>query len=431
MKIEADLLVENAAQVVAASAPPSSDNAEERLGIIPDGTVAARDGRIVWAGPADQAFGKISLLPGGREVDASGRVVMPGFIDSHTHLLFAGTREKEFEMRLQGASYQEIAEKGGGIKSTVEKTRRAGREELIAAGRKNLDSMLRSGTTTVEAKTGYGLSTRHEIKMLEALGELGREHPVEVVPTFLGAHEIPAEYSGKTEDYVRLVIEEMIPAVAEKKLARFCDVFCEKGVFSPDQSRRILEAGKRYGMMPKLHADELTPLGGAELAAETGAVSADHLLFINERGMEAMAEKGVVATLLPGTAFFLFLGRYAPARQMISRGVTVALATDFNPGSCMTESLPLITTIACTQMRMTPAEALLGITLHAARALRLEQEIGSLEPGKQADLVILDIPDYRHLSYHFGVNHVRQVVKKGKVVWEAASAHPSIRVDPR
>ena len=418
MKLEADLLVENAAQVVTVAAASPSADAEGKLGIIPDGTIAAKDGRIVWVGPADQTSRKVSLLPRGRELDASGRVVMPGFIDSHTHLLFAGTREKEFEMRLQGASYQEIAEKGGGIKSTVQKTRRASKEELVAVGKKNLDSMLSLGTTTVEAKTGYGLSTRDEIKMLEALGELGREHPVDVVPTFLGAHEIPPEYAGKAEDYVRLVVEEMIPAVAEKKLARFCDVFCEKGVFSLDQSRRILEAGKRHGMLPKLHADELTPLGGAELAAEIGAVSADHLLFVSERGMEAMAEKGVVATLLPGTAFFLFLGRYAPARQMISKGVTLALATDFNPGSCMTESLPLITTIACTQMRMTPAEAILGITLHAARALRMEKEIGSLEPGKQADLVILDIPDYRHLSYHFGVNHVWKAVKKGKLVWD-------------
>jgi imidazolonepropionase len=418
MKLEADLLVENAAQVVPVAAPSPSADAEGKLGVIPDGTVAAKDGRIVWVGPADQTSRKVSLLPRGKQLDASGRVVMPGFIDSHTHLLFAGTREREFEMRLQGASYQEIAEKGGGIKSTVEKTRRASKEELVAVGKRNLDSILSLGTTTVEAKTGYGLSTRDEIKMLEALGELGRELPVEVVPTFLGAHEIPPEYAGKTEDYVRLVVEEMIPAVAEKKLARFCDVFCEKGVFSLEQSGRILEAGKRYGMLPKLHADELTPLGGAELAAEIGAVSADHLLFVSEKGMEAMAEKGVVATLLPGTAFFLFLGRYAPARQMISKGVTVALATDFNPGSCMTESLPLITTIACTQMRMTPAEAILGITLHAARALRKEKEIGTLEPGKQADLVILDIPDYRHLSYHFGVNHVWKVVKKGKIVWE-------------
>jgi imidazolonepropionase len=428
---EADLLVENAAQLLTLASPPRDGDEEGKLGVIPNGTLAAKDGRIVWAGPAAGASKQISLAANAKEVDASGKVVLPGFIDSHTHLIFAGTREKEFELRLRGASYQEIAAKGGGIKSTVEKTRRASKEELIQIGKKNLDSMLSLGTTTVEAKSGYGLSTKNEIKMLEALRDLGREHSVEVVSTFLGAHEIPPEYAGKTEDYVRLVIDEMIPAVAEKKLALFCDVFCEKGVFSLEQSRRILEAGKRFGLTPKLHADELTPLGGAELAAEIGAVSADHLLFISEKGMEAMAGKGVVATLLPGTAFFLFLGRYAPARQMISKGVTVALASDLNPGSCMTESLPLITTIACTQMRMTPAEAILGITLHAAKALGKEKEIGSLEPGKQADLVILDIPDYRHLSYHFGVNHAWKVAKKGRIVWEAESSHSTISVDPR
>ena len=431
MRREADFLAENAAQLVTITPSPPATEPEERLGVIRNGTLAAKGGRIVWVGPAAETSKQVSLLPGGKEMDASGKVVLPGFIDSHTHLIFAGTREKEFELRLQGASYQEIAAKGGGIKSTVEKTRKASKEELVQIGKKNLDSMLSLGTTTVEAKTGYGLSTKDEIKMLEALRDLGREHPVEVVPTFLGAHEIPPEYAGRTEDYVQQVIEEMIPAAAEKKLASFCDVFCETGVFSLEQSRRILEAGKRHGMIPKLHADELTPLGGAELAAEIGAVSADHLLFISDKGMEAMAQKGVVATLLPGTAFFLFLGRYAPARQMISKGVTVALASDFNPGSCMTESLPMITTIACTQMRMTPAEAILGITLNAAKALRKEKEIGSLEPGKQADLVVLDIPDYRHLSYHFGVNHVWKVVKKSRVVWEAESAHSTIRVDPR
>ncbi len=419
MRAEADLLVENAAQLLTLAAGDHTLPAEEKLGIITNGTVAVRNGRIVWVGPADRTSGNVSLLSGGRELDASDKVVTPGFIDSHTHLLFAGTREKEFELRIRGATYQEIAARGGGIKSTVEKTRRASKEELIATGRKNLTSMLSLGTTTVEAKSGYGLSTRDEIKMLQALKDLAREHPVEIVPTFLGAHEIPPEYAGKKEDYVRLVIEEMIPAVAEKKLAVFCDVFCEKGVFSLEESRRILEVAKRYGMLPKLHADELTPLGGAELAADLGAVSADHLLFISERGMESMAEKGVVATLLPGTAFFLFMGRYAPARQMIGKGVTVALASDFNPGSCMTESLPLITTIACTQMRMTPAEALLGITINSAKSLRKDKEIGSLEPGKQADLLILDVPDYRHLSYHFGVNHVEKVIKKGRLVWES------------
>lgn len=418
MRVEADLLVENAAQLLTLVAVDHELEAGEKLGIIPNGTVAIRSGRIVWVGPADRASRNVSLVSGGKELDASDKVVTPGLIDSHTHLLFAGTREKEFELRIRGATYQEIAAKGGGIKSTVEKTRRASKEELIAVGQKNLNSMLSLGTTTVEAKTGYGLSTKDEIKMLEALQGLAMEHPIEIVPTFLGAHEIPPEYAGKKEDYVRLIIEEMIPAVAQKKLASFCDVFCEKGVFSLEESRRILEAAKRYGMLPKLHADELTPLGGAELAADLGAVSADHLLFISEKGMEAMAEKTVVATLLPGTAFFLFMGRYAPARQMISKGVTVALATDFNPGSCMTESLPLITTIACTQMRMTPAEALLGVTINAAKALRKDKEIGSLEPGKQADLLLLDVPDYRHLSYHFGVNHVEKVIKKGRMVWE-------------
>ena len=414
----ADLIIENAAQILTLSAGKNALKAEEKLAIVTNGSIAIVKGRIVWVGPDHQISQQIDLSGNPRRIDASGKLVLPGFIDSHTHFVFAGTREKEFELRLQGATYQEIAAKGGGIKSTVQKTRQAGKEELFQVGKRRLDQMLSLGTTTVEAKSGYGLSTKDEIKMLEVLQDLGRAHPVGVVPTFMGAHEIPPEYAGKKDDYVRLVIEEMIPAVAEKKLAVFCDVFCEQGVFSPEESRRILEAGKRYGLEAKIHADELTSWGGAELAAELGAVSADHLLFASDKGMERMAEKGVVATLLPGTAFFLFLGRYARARKMIEKGITVALASDFNPGSCMTQSLPLITTIACTQMRMTPAEAILGITLHAATALKMEREIGSLEAGKQADLVILDIPDYRHLSYHFGVNQVWKVIKKGIVSWE-------------
>ena len=414
----ADLIIENAAQVLTLKAAKNAAAAEEKLGIISKGAVVIADSRIAWAGPSSEISSEADLSRNPRRIDASGKVVLPGFIDSHTHLVFAGTREKEFELRLQGASYQEIAAQGGGIKSTVQKTRQAGKEELFAAGKRRLDQMLSLGTTTVEAKSGYGLSTQDEIKMLEVIRELDHSHAVNVIPTFMGAHEIPPEYAGRKEDYVRLVIEEMIPAVAENKLAAFCDVFCEQGVFSPEESRRVLEAGKRCGLEAKIHADELTSLGGAELAAEVGAVSADHLLFASDRGMEEMAEKGVVAVLLPGTAFFLFLGRYAPARKMMERGVAVALASDFNPGSCMTQSLPLITTIACTQMRLTPAEAILGITLHAARALKREKDLGSLEPGKQADLVILDIPDYRHLSYHFGINHVWKVVKNGIVVGE-------------
>ena len=414
----ADLLIENAAQVLTLNAGENAVKAEEKLAIVGNGSIAIADGRIVWVGPSHQLSRQVDLSSRPRRVEASGKTVLPGFIDSHTHLAFAGTREKEFELRLQGATYQEIAVKGGGIKSTVQKTRQAGKEELVAIGKRRLDQMLSLGTTTVEAKSGYGLSVESEIKMLEVLRDLDRAHPADVVPTFMGAHEIPPEYAGRKDDYVRLVIEEMIPAVAEKKLAVFCDVFCEEGVFSPEDSRRILEAGRRYGLEAKIHADELTFLGGAELAAEIGAASADHLLFASDQGMERMAERGVVATLLPGTAFFLFLGRYAPARKMMERGVTVALASDFNPGSCMTQSLPLITTLACTQMRMTPAEAILGITLHAARALKKEEDIGSLEPGKQADMVILDVPDYRHLSYHFGINHVWKVIKKGGIAWE-------------
>jgi imidazolonepropionase len=416
MKLQADFIIENASQVLTLAAGKDTPTAEEKLAIISQGAVAVAKSKIVWVGPQNQLSQHVDLPVSPRRVDASGKVILPGFIDSHTHLIFAGSREREFEMRLQGATYQEIAARGGGIKSTVQKTRQASKEELILSGKKNLDLMLSLGTTTVEAKSGYGLSTGDEMKMLETIRDLGKSHPVEIVPTFMGAHEIPPEYAGRKEDYVRLVVEEMIPAVGEKKLAVFCDVFCEKGVFSIDDSRRILEAAKRWKMLPKIHADELTSLGGAELAAEIGAISADHLLFASEKGMEAMAVKGVVATLLPGTAFFLFLGQYAPARKMIATGVRVALASDFNPGSCMTQNLPLITTIACTQMRMTPAEAILGITLHAAMALKKEKEIGSLEAGKQADLAILDIPDYRHLSYHFGINHVWKVIKKGKLV---------------
>lgn len=418
MKIEADLIVERAGQLLTLFPGENANTAEDKLGLVPDGSVAVKGETIVWAGP-DREIGKhIVLSAGGLRVNARGKVVTPGFIDSHTHPVFAGSRALEFELRIKGATYQQIAQAGGGIKSTVENTRTASKEDLTDLGLRRLEEMLSLGTTTVEAKSGYGLSVADEIRMLEVLRDLDRKHPVDIVPTFLGAHEIPTEYAGRKQDYVRLVIDEMIPEVASRKLASFCDVFCEEGVFSLEESRRILEKGAELGLRPKLHADELTPLGGSELAAEVGAVSADHLLFASEKGMEMMAEKGVVATLLPGTAFFLFMGRYAPARKMVEKGLAVALATDFNPGSCMTQSLPLITTIACTQMRMTPAECILGITRHAARAIDREDTLGSLEPGKQADFLLLDIPDYRHLSYHFGINHVDRVFKKGREVWK-------------
>jgi imidazolonepropionase len=344
--------------------------------------------------------------------------VLPGLVDSHTHLIFAGTREDEFARRIRGTSYQEIAQQGGGINATVRQVRSASKDELKEVARHRLDRMLALGVTTVEVKSGYGLTFADEVKCLEAISELDREHPCDLVPTFLGAHEVPPEYRNDREGYLRLVIERMLPEVADRRLAAFCDVFCEQGVFGPYESECVLRAAARRGLGLKVHADEFSPLGGAELAACLGAASADHLLHVSEVGVEAMRSAGTVATLLPGTAFFLGLTP-APARRLIDAGVAVALATDCNPGSCMTENLPLIGTMACSQMRMDPAEVVTALTLNAAAALARSDRVGSLEPGKQADLVILDLPNYQLFPYHFGVNHVWRVVKSGRVVVRA------------
>jgi imidazolonepropionase len=319
-------------------------------------------------------------------------------------------------MRIQGKSYMEIAAAGGGINATVAATRKASKEELKASARKSLERMIAWGTTTVEAKSGYGLDLETELKMLEAIQELNQEGPPTVIPTFMGAHEIPPEYRQQPEAYVDLVITRMIPEVAARKLARFCDVFCEQGVFSVEQSERILGAAAAAGLELRVHADELTDLGGASMAARIKARTADHLLFANDDGIRQMAAAGVIAVLLPGTAYFLHLQRYARARDMIAAGVPVALATDFNPGSCMTESMPLILNLACTQMRLLPAEAITASTINAAWAVGEEERAGSLEVGKQADILFLDIPNHEHLCYHFGVNLVETVIKNGKVV---------------
>jgi imidazolonepropionase len=375
-------------------------------------TVVVRDGRIDWVGPA----AAVPPLPPGTEViDASGKVVLPGLVDSHTHLLFAGSREDEFEQRLRGRTYQEISAAGGGILATVKRVRAATKEELKALARPRLERMLRLGVTTVEVKSGYGLALANEIKCLEAIAELNAEGPWELVPTFLGAHAVPAEFRNDRNGYLRLLVDEMLPEIARQGLAEFCDVFCEAGVFSLEESERILTRARDLGFRLKMHADELTPLGGARLAARMGAVSADHLLCIDDAGIDALARAGTVATLLPGTAFFLGMP-HAPARRLIERGVTVALASDCNPGTCPTENLPLVGTMACTQMKMLPGETLEALTLHAAAALGRADRLGSIEVGKQADLVILDVPDFRHLFYHFGVNHVWRVIKRGRVV---------------
>ncbi len=412
------LVVKNAAQLLAAPQPGDRlkrGAALRDLPILPGGALVCRDDHVAWVGPTADLP---PLSPDAEVIDATGQIVLPGFVDSHTHLVFAGSRADEFEQRLQGLSYQEIAERGGGINATVRRVRAASKEELKALARPRLRLLLQHGVTTVEVKSGYGLTTADEIKCLEAVAELNAEGPLELVPTFLGAHAVPPEYRGDRDGYLRLLLDDMLPAVARGRLAEFCDVFCETGVFSVEESRQILTRARDLGLRLKLHADELTPLGGAELAAAMGAASADHLLHVSDAGIDALAASGTVATLLPGTAFFLGVA-YAPARRLIERGVAVALASDCNPGTCPTENLPLVGAMACTQMKMLPAEAVNALTLNAAAALGRADRLGSLEPGKQADLIVCDVPDYRHLFYHFGINHVRRVIKRGRVVHAA------------
>lgn len=413
MNAPADLLVTNLAELV--TCEPALG--EGPLGVIEDGALAAAEGRIVWVGPASRLHREVVMCAEAREIDAGGRVGLPGFVDSHTHLVFAGSREAEYALRARGASYQEIAAAGGGILSTVKATRAASVDELVALALPRLATLLAHGTTTTEVKSGYGLTTADELKMLEAAKGLGETQPVEVHANFCGAHEVPQEYKGRTDAYVDLVVNEMLPAVAEKKLARYVDVFCEDGVFSVAQARRVLEAGARYGLRAKFHADEFVTLGGAELAAEVRALSADHLLKARPEGVARMKAAGVTAALLPGTAFFLGLP-YAPARAFLETGARVALASDFNPGSSMGPNLQLVMTMAVSQMKMSPEEALLGVTLHGAFAMGLEHEVGSLAPGKQCDLLLAEVPNWRYLSYYYGVNHVNRVLKRGTLVYQ-------------
>jgi imidazolonepropionase len=412
---EVDIIIKNAGELLTLS--PSFQE-ESGLGFIRNGAVAVQKDKIFWVGKTSEWPKEFVLTPKGQEIDAIGKVVMPGLIDSHTHLVFAGSREHEFEQRIQGLSYLEIAERGGGILSTVEATRRASFDELFSLGKKRLDRMLSKGVTTIEAKSGYGLSLQDELKILKVMKALQGNHDIDIVPTFLGAHTIPKEFRNDRKQYIHLLTEEMIPKVAEEGFAEFCDVFCEEKAFSVEESRRILETGKRYGLKPKIHADQLSPGGGAELAAEVGVFSADHLEYISPVGIERMAEKKITAVLLPGASFFLSMKRYPPAREMIERGVDVSLATDLNPGSSMTESLPLMMTMGCTMFKMTPKEVIQATTIHAAKSMGRENEIGTLDMGKKADVAILDIPNYKYLPYHFGVDHVECVIKGGKVVYK-------------
>lgn len=404
-KIPVDLLLVRAGQMLTMAGPrrPRAGKEQADLAAVSDGALAVKGGRIVAAGTTEEL--RRAYQPKAT-VDARGALVTPGLVDPHTHLVFAGSREAEFEMRCAGKSYLEIAQAGGGIHATVEKVRAATREELVKAARPRLEDMLDRGTTTVEAKSGYGLTPDDEVKSLEAIRALG------CVPTFLGAHEVPR--GRPRSDYVREVIEVQLPRVRE--LARFCDVFCEVGVFSLDDARAILTAAKALGLGVKLHAEEFRTTGGAELAAELGAVSADHLMAVSDRGIRALKRSGTVAVLLPGTSLFLGAERMAPARKMIEEGVPVALGTDFNPGSCTATSLPLIMTLACTHLKMSPAEAWTAVTANAAYACGAGEEAGTLEPGKRADFVVWAAKDYREVPYYLGANLAWKVVKGGKAV---------------
>ncbi len=411
------LIIKNAAQLVTCSgfaAKPGAAMAD--LGIIEDGALIAEEGIIRAVGATDRILDGVDLQAC-TVLDASGKAVLPGFVDSHTHFPFAGYRPEEYGWRLAGMRYMEIMERGGGIVNTMAATRKAGRQELIDLGRRRLDAMLAMGVTTVEGKSGYGLDLETEIKQLEVMAALNANHPVDIVATFLGAHAVPPEYEGRSDDYIDFIIGEVLPVVSERRLAQCCDVFCEKGVFTPAQSRRLLLAAQRYGLQLKLHADEIVSLGGAELAAEVGALSADHLLQATDAGMDAMARAGVVATLLPATAFSL-KEPYARAREMIRRECAVALATDFNPGSSFTFSVPLIAALAALHLELTPEEIVSALTINGAAALGRANLVGSLDVGKAADIIVLEYPSYRFISYHLGVNIVQKVIKGGRVVVE-------------
>ena len=401
-----DILIKNANELITLKGPnkPRKKKEMSNLSIINKGSVAINNGIIV-------DVGKNLKYKAKKPVDASRKVVMPGFVDPHTHLVFAGSREFELDMKLRGLSYMDILKKGGGIFYTVKETRKATSDDLLKQSRNRLNNMLIHGTTTCEAKSGYGLDTNTELKILKIQKSLNETHPVDIVSTFLGAHAVPKEHS--VDEYVDIVINEMMPKT--KGLAKFCDVFCEKGVFTVNQSRKILEAGMSYGLIPKVHADEIVDTGGAALAAEIGAISADHLLMSNDNGLKQMAKKGVIGVMLPGTPFSLMMKDYAPARKIIDLGVPVALATDLNP-NCWVENMQFIIQLACLSMRMTPAEAITASTFNAACAIGLNDTVGSLEKGKQADIIILDIPNHKFLPYQYGVNLVETVIKKGTII---------------
>jgi imidazolonepropionase len=411
----ADFLIEHADLIATCAGPaPRRGLAQREISPLQQGVVAAFEGRITYVGTTSALSGAVDIQRGATRIDARGCSVVPGFVDPHTHVVYAGDRRAELQRRLAGESYAAIAANGGGIVSTVGATRAATEEELVAAARLRLDEMLACGTTICEAKSGYGLDVASELRQLHAMRTLDEEHAIDVVPTFMGAHEIPLEYRDRRGEYIRLVIEEMLPRVAEEGLAEYCDVFCERGVFTPEESIEILEAGRQAGLRPRVHADELAPSGGASVAARVRARSADHLVHVDERGADALADADVCAILLPTAAFYLKLDRFAPARMLVDRGVPVALASDVNPGAGFSPSMPFAMTLACFAMQMTLEEALIGATLNAAWSLDRGDDAGSLEPGKLMDAVI--VKGGLAELVRVGAPAIRMVVKRGKVV---------------
>jgi imidazolonepropionase len=416
----ADLLIHNTTEIYTCAGPaPRRGPAQTDAGRIRNGAIASLRGTIVYVGPDDDRTRAVELTPDVTTIDADRGSVVPGFVDPHTHVVFAGDRRDELRRRLAGATYSDIAADGGGILATVAATRAASEDELLRTTARRLDEMLSNGTTTCEAKSGYGLTTASELKQLRVIARLQKEHAVEIAPTFMGAHEVPAEYRAGRERYVALVCNEMIPAVARAGLAEWCDVFCENGVFTPADATTILTTARGAGMKLRIHADELAPSGGSAVAAAMGARSADHLIFADAEGARSLAAAGTVATLLPSAAFYLKLGRYAPARMLIDAGVAVALASDVNPGGGFSPSMPFAMTLGCFAMGLTFEEALVGATLNAAYSLDRHRAVGSLEPGKQMDAVLVNGPAIELIRT--GARTVRSVIKKGRMIGTPAT----------
>jgi imidazolonepropionase len=423
--ISADCVVSGCRQLVTCAGPlPKRGPALGDLGVVEDGWIASNQGEIVFVGTADAFRGTVTAAPGATWIDGRDSIALPGFVDSHTHLPFAGNREHEFLLRLKGATYQELAAQGMGIQTTVKATRAATKDELVFLCKQRLNQMLLTGTTTVEAKSGYGLNYEDEIKQLEALATLRGAHPVEVVPTYMGAHEIPPEYKGRKAEYVDLIIDKVLPEIKARGLAEFFDIFCEPNVFDLEDTKRLAEAARAAGLGVKIHADEFVPIGGTEYAAESGAVSAEHLINATDEGIRKIAASGTAALLLPGVPFFLMLEKKAPVRKLIEAGAAVALASDFNPGSSMLSSMLLVLQLGVYTLRMTIEEALNACTGNAAYAIARHGRVGSLEVGKRMDLLICDVPNYASLIYQLGVNPVRHVIKDGKIVVRAGKIQP-------